>query len=344
MKASVYFSIPMLGVVILFSTVFGVGCNPQQDEQTSAIANNNPLPSWKDEAAKKQIIDFVHASVDSGKETYVPPTERIAVFDNDGTLWCEQPFYFQLAFAIDRIKAMAPDHPGWKQQEPFKSVLNGDVKKAMAGGEKALLQMVAASHSGMSGDEFEQLVKQWMDTARHPVTAKRYTEMIYQPMAELLGFLRENGYKTFIVSGGGIDFMRAWAEDVYGIPSEQIIGSSAKVKFEEKDGLPQITKLAELNFIDDGPGKPAGIYQHIGKRPIIAVGNSDGDYEMLRYTTASKANANLGVIIHHTDDVREYAYDSLSHIGRLKRGLTDVSKNNWLVVDMKKDWAIIFPD
>lgn len=286
---------------------------------------------------------FVEAATDSSGKQYIPVADRIAVFDNDGCLWGEQPYYFQLAYAMDACKAMAPQHPEWKDKEPFKSLIAGDVRKVLHSGEKGLLALVAASHSGMSSDDFSKQVSAWIDTAHHPQTGRRYTEMVFQPMLELLQYLRAHGFTTFIVSGGGIDFLRVWAEEVYGIPPAQVIGSSMKAKYEMKDGKPQIMKQAELNFIDDGPGNPVGIYQHIGKRPVFAAGNSDGDYEMLQYTSSHPQYATLSIMIHHTDADREFQYDSLSSVGRLKRGLDDAGKNGWQVVSMKTDWKKIYP-
>jgi hypothetical protein len=253
--------------------------------------------------------------------------------------------YFQLAFALDRIKALAPKHPEWKTKQPFKSLLEGDLKTALAGGEKAVLETVLVTHSGMTTDEFEKSVKEWIATAIHPKTGKQYTKMIYQPMVELLTYLRANGYKTFIVSGGGVDFMRPWVEQAYGIPPDQVVGSSVKVIYEvNEDGTPVLIKLAELNFIDDKEGKPVGIYQHIGKRPVFAAGNSDGDYAMLQWTTTASGYPRFGMIVHHTDSVLEWAYDRQSHIGRLEKGLDDAAKYNWRMVDMKEDWKRIYPD
>ena len=302
------------------------------------------LASWKNNGSYKAIVGFVKAATDSNSQDFIPAADRIAVFDNDGTLWSEQPYYFQLAYAMDACKAMAPQHPEWKNKEPFKSLLAGDVGKVLHSGEKELLSLVAASHAGMTGEEFNKRVTNWIDTARHPQTGKRYTEMVYQPMLELLQYLRANGFTTYIVSGGGIDFLRAWAERVYGIPPGQVVGSSLKASFTVADGKPQINKLAELNFIDDGPGKPVGIYQYIGKRPVFAAGNSDGDYEMLQYTTTNPQYKSLAILIHHTDEAREYRYDSLSSIGKLKRGLLDAPAMGWKVVDMKTDWLTIFPE
>lgn len=272
----------------------------------------------------------------------MPVAERIAVFDNDGTLWAEQPMYFQFFFALDRVKALAPEHPEWKDKEPFASVLKGDMKAVLSGGEKALLEIVTATHAGMTTEEFEKVVKDWVGTARHPTTNRPYTEMVYQPMLELLAYFRANGFKTFIVSGGGIEFMRAFAEEVYGIPPEQVIGSSGKTKFEMREGVPTIVKLPELNFNDDKEGKPVAINQHIGRRPIAAFGNSDGDLAMLQWTAGGKG-AHFCMYVHHTDADREWAYDRTSHIGKLDKGLDAAASGGWTVVDMKSDWKSIFP-
>ena len=301
-----------------------------------------PLPSWNDGEARKRIVDFVQRVTTQGGDAYVPASERIATFDNDGTLWAEQPIYFQALFAFDRVRAMAPEHPEWKQQEPFASVLAGDYAKALAGGEKALLELVMATHADMTTEEFSNVASNWLGEARHPETGRPYTEMVYQPMLELLAYLRDNGFKTFIVSGGGIEFMRPWTEGIYGIPPEQVVGSSIKTRYEAgKDG-PRLVREPDLNFIDDKAGKPVGINQHIGRRPIMAVGNSDGDFEMLEWTTAGDGKR-LGVLIHHTDAEREWAYDRESHVGRLQRGLDEAAQRGWVVVDMKADWKVVFP-
>jgi phosphoserine phosphatase len=307
-----------------------------------AHADQDPLPSWNDGASKQAIIQFVKTTTTTGSAQFVPPAERIATFDNDGTLWAEQPMYFQLFFALDRVKALAPQHPEWKTQQPFASLLKGDVKGALAGGEKAILDIVMATHTGMTTEEFNKIVSDWASTAKHPVTHHRYTEMVYQPMLEVLTYLRANGFKTYIVSGGGIEFMRPWTEAIYGIPPEQVIGSSIKTVFEIRDGKPVLVRLPAINFIDDKAGKPVGINQHIGRRPIAAFGNSDGDLQMLQYAT-SGTGARLGLIVHHTDAVREWAYDRQSSIGRLDKALDLAPKNSWIVVDMQKDWNRIFP-
>src|SRR5450432_448244 len=268
---------------------------------------SDPLPSWNDTASKKAITTFVERVTKQGSPDLVPEAERIATFDNDGTLWAEQPIYFQLAFALDRVKVLAEQHPEWKDKEPFASLLKGDLKGALAGGEPAIFEIVTVTHSGMTTEEFEKIVRDWITTAKHPVTGRLYTEMVYQPMLELLAYLRANGFKTFIVSGGGIDFMRVFAERVYGIPPEQIVGSSGKLGFELRDGKPVLMKLPDLNFIDDKVGKPVGIQIHIGRRPIFAFGNSDGDLQMLQWT-AEGSGARFMRLVHHTDAVREFAY------------------------------------
>jgi len=300
------------------------------------------MPSWNDTAPKKAIVAFVEKVTKPGSPDFVPVPERIAVFDNDGTLWSEQPMYFQFLFALDRVKTLAPQHPEWKDKEPFASLLKGDVKGALAGGDRALLEIVMATHAGMTTAEFEQIVKNWIVTAKHPVTKRPFTEMVYQPMLELLAYLRANGFKTFIVSGGGIEFMRPWTEKVYGIPPEQVVGSSIKTKFELRDGKPVLTRLPELNFVDDNVGKPVGINQHIGRRPIAAFGNSDGDLQMLQWTTAG-TGARFALIVHHTDAVREWAYDRQSSIGKLDKALDEARARGWTLVDMKRDWKVIFP-
>jgi hypothetical protein len=303
---------------------------------------SDPLPSWNPGQSKESIVAFVQAVTTPGGGHYVPAAERIAVFDNDGTLWPEQPVYFQLFFTLDRVRALAPDHPEWQTQEPFASALRGDTKGVFAGGEHALLELVMATHSGLTTDEFEQLVSNWIATARHPTTDKLFTQMIYLPMLELLEYLRYNGFKTFIVSGGGIDFMRPWTGKVYGIPREQVVGSSGKLKFEVRDGTPAIEKMAEINFIDDKAEKPVGIQQHIGRRPIAAFGNSDGDLDMLKWT-CSGTGQRFCLYLHHTDAQREWAYDRKSSIGRLDKGLDEARDRGWTVVDMKTDWNTIYP-
>ena len=300
------------------------------------------LPSWKEGKAKQSILEFVAKVTKEGSPDYVPPAERIATFDNDGTLWAEQPMYFQAFFVFDRVKALAPQHPEWKDKEPFASVLKGDVESALAGGEQALLEMAMATHAGMTTEEFEKIVTDWITTAKHPKTGRLYTEMVYQPMLELLAYLRANGFKTFIVSGGGIEFMRPWAERVYGIPPEQVIGSSIKTTFELRGGKPVLVRLPAVNFIDDKAGKPVGINQHIGRRPIAAFGNSDGDLQMTQWTAAG-SGPRFCLYVHHTDAEREWAYDRDSSIGRLDKALDEAQAKGWTVVDMKRDWRLIHP-
>jgi hypothetical protein len=302
----------------------------------------DPLPSWNDTASKKAIVAFVEKVTTPGSPAFVPVPERIATFDNDGTLWPEQPMYFQLIFILDRVKALAPEHPEWKTQEPFASALKGDMKAVAAAGEKGLLQLVAATHAGMTTEEFTKEVTDWIATAKHPTTGKPYTEMIYQPMHELLDYLRANGFKTFIVSGGGIEFMRPWTEKTYGIPPEQVIGSSLKMKYEVRDGKPVLVKLSGIDLIDDGAGKPVGIQSHIGRRPIFAAGNSDGDFQMLEWTTTG-SGPRFGLIVHHTDGDREWAYDRKSAFGKLDHALDEAPKRGWTVVSMKDDWNTIYP-
>ena len=311
-------------------------------QQTVAMAAPEPLPSWQAGDTKNSIISFVTAVTDKTGPDYVPPAERIATFDNDGTLWSEKPVYFQLLFAMERIKALAPQHPEWKTQQPFKAVLEDDHDALVEAGEKGLLQLVMASHSGMSTGEFSQIVTDWLATAQHPRFKRPYTELVYQPMLELLAYLRANGFKTFIVSGGGIEFMRPWVEAVYGIPPEQVIGSSIKTRFEMREGVPVLVRLPEIDFIDDKAGKPVGINRHIGRRPIAAFGNSDGDLQMLQWTAAGDGRRFM-VLVRHTDAEREWAYDRDSHVGRLDKALDAANKNGWTVVDMKQDWKQIYP-
>jgi len=309
---------------------------------TTAAMAADPLPSWNDGKARAAIIDFVEAVTTDGSENFVPASDRIAVFDNDGTLWSEQPAYFQLLFAIDRVRTLAPEHPQWQTEQPFKAVLEGDLEALAASGEKGLLQLVMATHAGNTTDEFAAIVRDWIATARHPTTGRPYTEMVYQPMLELLAYLRANGFKTFIVSGGGIEFMRPWVEAVYGIPPEQVVGSSIKTRFEMRDGKPVLVRLPEINFIDDKEGKPVGINEHIGRRPVAAFGNSDGDLQMLQWTSAGDGR-HFALYVHHTDGEREWAYDRESHIGKLDKGLDEARAKGWTVVDMRADWNRIYP-
>jgi len=310
--------------------------------RSAALAQSDPLPSWNEGATKRSITDFVAKVTTQGGAEFVPVAERIAVFDNDGTLWCEQPIYFQAAFALDRVKAMAPDRPEWKNRQPFRAFLSGDKEALAAQGEKGMLTLVGAAHSGMTTDEFAKSVSDWLADARHPRFKRPYNELVYQPMLELLGYLRANGFKTFIVSGGGVEFMRVFAEKAYGIPPEQVVGSSGVVKFEMgDDGRPRLVKLAKVEFVDDGPGKPVGINRFIGRRPILAFGNSDGDHQMLQWTMAG-SGARFAGIVHHTDAEREYAYDRASKIGQLDKAWEEAKAKDWTVVDMKQDWKRVF--
>ena len=333
--------------ILFFAVLLIISCDSPQGNSSentteeSAEADNDYLASWQ-EGPKQQIMNWVKDATTDGTPEFISVGNRIAVFDNDGTLWSEQPMYFQLAFAIDEVKRMAPEHPEWKSNSSINSLLNGDMQGFLAGGEKALLQTVAVTHTGMSAEEFDSHVKNWMNTATHPKTGKHYNEMIFQPMLELLDYLRDNDFKTFIVSGGGIDFMRAWAEEAYGIPPYQVVGSQLGLTYVDSLAKPELIKTPELNFNDDKAGKPVGIYRNIGKRPVFAAGNSDGDYQMLQYTSTGEGSR-FGLIIHHTDSVREAAYDRDSHIGQLNKGLDDAAKYDWLVVDMAKDWKVIYP-
>lgn len=302
----------------------------------------DPLPSWNDTEPKKAIIAFVEKVTKADTPDFVQTKDRIATFDNDGTLWCEKPFYVQGIFALDRVKELAPKHPDWKDKEPFKSILAGDIKTALAGGDKAIAELVMATHAGMTTAEFEEIVKNWMAKAEHPRFKQPYTRCIYQPMLELLTYLRNNGFQTYIVSGGGVEFMRPWAEQTYGIPPQKVVGSSIKTKYEMKDGKPALERLPEIEFIDDGPGKPVGINSRIGRRPLMAFGNSDGDREMLEWTTMH-SGPRFGLIVHHTDAVREYAYDRDSSVGKLDKALDEAPTRGWIVVSMKDDWKQIFP-
>ncbi|MBA5800713.1 HAD family hydrolase [Rhizobium changzhiense] len=307
-----------------------------------ALAQTDPLPSWNDTAPKAAIVAFVEKVTKESSPEFVPAPERIAVFDNDGTLWAEHPMYVQLAFALDRVKALAPEHPEWKDTQPFKAVLEGDMKTLAAAGQKGLLELIMGTHAGMTTDEFHKIASEWIATARDPRFKKPYTELVYQPMVELLAYLRANGFKTYIVSGGGIELMRPWTEKIYGIPPEQVIGSSIKTEFRMQDDTPTLYRLPEVNFIDDKAGKPVAINQYIGRRPIAAFGNSDGDLEMLQWTTMAGAPARFGMLIHHTDAEREYAYDRDTEFGRLDKALDAAAITGWIVVDMKADWKQIF--
>jgi phosphoglycolate phosphatase-like HAD superfamily hydrolase len=329
--------------LIFLMFILWAACTPK-DLNVSEVSSPayEPLPSWNEGASKTAILDFIQKTTTESSPDFIQEADRIAVFDNDGTLWSEQPIYFQLAFAIDEIKRMAPEHPEWKTQAPFSSLLEGDMSGFLAGGEQAVAQLMLTTHASMTTEEFDKYVKSWIETATNPKTGKLYKEMIFQPMLELLDHLRANGFKTFIVSGGGIDFMRAWTEEAYGIPPYQVVGSIGGLGYEMEGDKPVLRKMPESIFNDDKGGKPIGIARSIGKRPVFAAGNSDGDYEMLQYTSTGPGSR-FGMIVHHTDSLREVAYDRDSHIGRLNKGLDDASKYNWLIVDMQKDWKQIYP-
>jgi len=331
-------------VAMIVGAALFAGCAPAPSGTEPAVtaAASDPLPSWNDGVAKRSILDFVVRVTDPASPDFVAGPERIATFDNDGTLWSEQPAYFQLFFALDRVREMAPEHPEWRDSPALRAAIDGDVEALKAVGEHGLVEIIAATHTGMTIAEFQRAVAAWIATARHPTTGRLYTEMVFQPMLEVLDYLRARGFKTFIVSGGGIDFLRVWAEDAYGIPPEQVVGSSVVTKFEMRDDGPALVRLPEIDFVDDKEGKPVGIDRHIGRRPIAAFGNSDGDLQMLQWTTAGDG-ARLGVIIHHTDADREWAYDRESHIGRLDVALDEAAARGWTVVSMKDDWNVMYP-
>lgn len=301
------------------------------------------LPSWNEGPVKDAIIDFVTAATTEGGPGWVEPEDRIATFDNDGTLWTEHPVYFQFMFVSDRIRHLAPRHPEWKLQPPFKGILEGDTKAVAASGEHGVTELMAVTHAWMTAEAFEEIVSEWISTARHPRFDRPYDSLIYQPMVELMDYLRDNGFQTWIVSGGGADFMRPWADDAYGIPPQQIIGSQIAEDYQIIEGKPQFMRKPQVFFVDDGPGKPVGIHRHIGKRPVMAFGNSDGDYQMLEYTTSGDGPS-LAMIVHHTDGDREYAYDRDTHIGRLDKAMTDAPAKGWHLIDMARDWSTIYPE
>jgi hypothetical protein len=308
-----------------------------------AHAQTDPLPSWNDGLSKQAILTFVETVTKEGGPGFVPAPQRIATFDNDGTLWSEQPIYFQFAFALDRVKALAPQHPEWKTEQPFKAVLEGDMKSLTASGEKGLGELILATHTGMTTDEFTKVVFDWLITAQHPTKKHFYTDLVFQPMLELLAYLRQKGFKTFIVSGGTVEFMRAFAEKVYGIPPEQVVGTSFVTRFQMgSSGIPALIREPKIEFIDDGPGKPVGIQRFIGRRPILAFGNSDGDQQMLEWTAAGPGVKFMG-LVRHTDKDREWAYDRESQIGKLDKALDEATDRKWVVVDMKRDWRVIYP-
>ena len=300
----------------------------------------DPLPSWNEGSAKASILEFVHAVTDKNGKDYVEPADRVATFDNDGCLWVEYPMYTQLLFALDRVKELAPQHPEWKTQQPFKAVLEGDMKTVGDSGMKGLMEIVMATHAGMTDVEFEETVSTWLATHQQAKFKRPYTECVYQPQLELLAYLRANGFKTYIVSGGGIQFVRPWTERVYGIPPEQVVGSSVVTEFQIKEGKPVLVRMPKIGFIDDKAGKPVGIHEHIGRRPILAFGNSDADIQMIQYTMAGKGRR-LGLFLHHTDADREYAYDRNSHVGKLDKALDAAKESNWIIVSMKDDWNTV---
>jgi phosphoglycolate phosphatase-like HAD superfamily hydrolase len=336
-------------LVIALSVASGSSCTegPGPARETAQPVTADPLPSWNAGASRSAILEFVERVTRAGSPDFVPPGERIATFDNDGTLWAEQPVYFQALFALDRVRAMAVDHPEWNSQEPFQSAIAGDVKGLMATGKEGVEKVLVVAHANVTAEEFAKSVQDWLATAKHPTTGKPFTEMVYQPMLELLDYLRAHQFKTFIVSGGGIDFLRVFAEQVYGVPPEQVVGTQIDAEFEMRDGVPTISKTAKLVLVDDKAGKPVGIYRHIGRRPVFAAGNSDGDLQMLQYTTiargAGDTTPRFGLIVHHTDAEREWAYDRESHIGRIADALDEAGTRGWVVVDMKKDWSTVYP-
>ncbi|WP_456865828.1 HAD family hydrolase [Galbibacter sp. BG1] len=311
-------------------------------EVTTVVEQADPLPSWNDGKTKKAIIEYVTDVTTKESANFIPIADRIATFDNDGTLWSEQPIYFQFFFALDRIKTMAPEHPEWKSKQPFKAVLENNMEELMKQGEKGLLQIVMATHAGTTTDEFENLVTDWIATAQHPTKKKLFTEMVFQPMLELLQYLRDNDFKTFIVSGGGIEFMRPWAEEVYGIPKNQVIGSSVKTEYDYNNGSPIIKRLPAIDLVDDKEGKPVGINRYIGRKPVFAAGNSDGDIQMLRWTDANK-HKTFKLYVHHTDANREWAYDRKSHIGTFDKALDEATEKGWTIASMKDDWKVVYP-
>jgi len=333
-------------LVIIFISMIFLSCETQKKENQENPRPKqevkDPLPSWNDVSSKKEILAFVRTATDKNHPNFIPVADRIATFDNDGNLWSEQPAYFQLFFAIDRVKAMAKDHPKWKEEQPFKAVLENDMETLAKQGEKGLIQLVMATHAGSTTEEFENDVQEWIKIAKHPTKNVTYDKLVYQPMLELLQYLRANDFKTYVVSGGGVDFMRAFVTEIYGIPKEQIIGSRIKTEFDYNNGNPVIKRLPALEFIDDKDGKPLNIQKIIGKKPVFASGNSDGDLQMLQWTSSSKYKSFM-LYVHHTDSIREWAYDRDSHIGRLDKGLDQAKKDGWTVIDMENDWKIIYP-
>lgn len=332
-------ALELFGLLVLISMI---ACVPTAVNNNQDSYNLDPLPSWNNGPSKTSIIDFVQGVTKEGADSFIPVTERIAVFDNDGTLWSEQPAYFQLYFAMDRIKELAPENPEWKDVQPYKAVIENDMEALAKEGEHGLMKLVLTTHSGMNTDEFSSSVKEWVRTAKHPTKNVGFDKLVYQPMLELLDFLRENEFKTYIVSGGGVDFMRAIVTEVYGIPEEQILGSTIKTDFELVNGKPQIIRLAELDFIDDKEGKPINIHKIIGKKPIFCGGNSDGDLAMMQWTASNPAGGFM-LYVHHTDSIREWAYDRNSHIGKFNKGWDEAIEKGWTIVDMENDWKVIYP-
>ena len=331
----------ILLLVLLFSFY---SCKQSEKEVSKNISavSDDPLPSWNEGEVKSAIIEYVTRVTDSSNNEFIPVEDRIATFDNDGNLWSEQPYYYQLAFAMDRIREMAAENPGWSNEQPFKAAIDGDMQTVLSSGTHGLLELVMVSHAGMTAAEFDGIVEDWIDTARHPRFDQPYNNLIYQPMLELLDYLRANEFKTYIVSGGGVEFMRVWAPEAYGIPADQIVGSTIKTVFEYSNDEAVIRRLPEIDFIDDKEGKPIGINKFIGKKPVFASGNSDGDLQMLQYT-ASNNHLSFLLYLHHTDSEREWAYDRDSHIGRLDKGLDEAKERGWTVIDMKRDWKVIYP-
>ncbi|MCD4683813.1 MAG: haloacid dehalogenase-like hydrolase [Bacteroidales bacterium] len=342
MKNTIYF----LGLSIIISVIISCSSNTKSNTETINQLNGNveksdPLPSWNEGTTKTAIISYVNDVTNPESKNFIAIPDRIATFDNDGNLWSEQPAYFQLFFAIDRVKALASEHPEWKTTQPFKAVLENDMDELLKHGEHGLIKLVMASHAGNTTEDFEAIVKEWLATAKHPRFNRPYTDLVYQPMLELLDYLRANDFKTFIVSGGGIEFMRPWVEDVYGIPRDQVIGSSIKTEYHYNNGNPVIKRLAEIDFINDKEGKPECIHKFIGRKPVFASGNSDGDLQMMRWAASNKLKSFM-LYVHHTDSVREWAYDRESHIGKLDKGLDQANKDGWTVIDMEKDWKVIY--
>ena len=339
----------MLGLVL--SALFVLSCASSQQPGAQEPKTNpeaeafvDPLPSWNDTATKAQILDFVRAVSDPDDPAFVEPTKRVATFDNDGTLWVEQPVYAEMAFALHRVRDLARVHPEWATKEPFKAVIEGDREALVAAGSRGLAEIVLASHTGMSATLFDTIATEWVRDARHPKFEKPYTELAYQPQLELLRYLEANGFKTFIVSGGSVEFMRTYTEQVYSIPPERVVGSSIETRYEVQGGKPSLLRLPKIDFVDDKVGKPVGIHKHVGLRPILAFGNSDGDLEMLQWTTVGSGGVRLGLVLHHDDAEREYAYDRESKVGTLDKALDLAGQSGWVVVSMKNDWNTVFTE